>query len=207
MIKNRSLTERKIIKAVGETIKIHGYTGLGVNKIARLAGVNKNLIYRYFGTVEELVELYMLQKDYWLADNEEYNHSFSADAPLEVMVEAVISLLQRQFNYFYNESEMQHLILSEISYDNELLKKLSQTKESMAEPFFDATAKHFENSDINFRGVTALLNAGIYYLVLQSQKNDATNCGLNMRDEKDREIILKTVRQIVEWTFYSGKSN
>lgn len=201
MIKNRSLTERKIIKAVGETIKTHGYMGLGVNKIARAAGVNKNLIYRYFGTVEELVETYIRDKDYWLADNPDFEQAFSPEAPKSEMVDVIVSLLQHQFTYFFQEEEMQHLILSEITHDHELLKKLSLLREEMAEPFFKATRAHFMNREINFRGITALLTGGIYYLVLQSQKNDATICGLNMRTELDRNIIHQTIRQVVEWAF------
>lgn len=201
MIKNRNLTEKKIIQAVGETIRTHGYTGLGLNKIARIAGVNKNLIYRYFGTVEELVEIYIRQKDYWLADNQEFSNAFSPDAPQKVMIKAIVSLLQHQFTYFFQEKEMQHLILSEITYDNELLKKLTLLREKIAEPFFESTAKYFNDSSINFRGIMALVHSGIYYLVLQSQRNDATNCGLDITKEEDRKIILDSIDQIVRWSF------
>lgn len=205
MIKNRNLTEKKIINAVGDTIRDFGYTGLGINKIARAAGIHKNLIYRYFGSVDNLVEIYIRQKDYWLADNKEFNHALGSGTPQEKVVETIVSLLQRQFTYFFQEKEMQNLILSEISYDHELLKKLSLLREKMAEPFFESTQKYFQGSTIDFRGITALLNAGIYYLVLQSQKNDATNCGLNITKEADRNIILKSVEQIINWAFIQSE--
>ena len=63
-IKDKELTKRKLINAVGEIIRTEGYTGLGVNKIARQAQVNKKLIYRYFMTVDRLIEEYVLEKDY-----------------------------------------------------------------------------------------------------------------------------------------------
>ncbi len=41
-LKNKELTKRKLIEAVSFIIRTEGYTGLGVNKIARQAGVHKN---------------------------------------------------------------------------------------------------------------------------------------------------------------------
>ena len=46
--KNKELTKRKLFAAVGEILKSEGYNGLGVNRVAKQAGVNKKLIYRYF---------------------------------------------------------------------------------------------------------------------------------------------------------------
>jgi AcrR family transcriptional regulator len=48
-IKNKELTKRKLIDAVGEVFPKEGHTGLGVNKVAKQAGVTKKLIYDYFG--------------------------------------------------------------------------------------------------------------------------------------------------------------
>ncbi|OYX95246.1 MAG: hypothetical protein B7Y76_09920, partial [Sphingobacteriia bacterium 35-40-5] len=69
-IKDKELTKRKLINAVGEIIRTEGYTGLGVNKIARQAQVDKKLIYRYFITVDRLIEEYVLEKDYWMLASE-----------------------------------------------------------------------------------------------------------------------------------------
>lgn len=203
-MKNRPLTERKIINAVGEVIRIYGYKGLGINKIAQYAGVNKNLIYRYFGDVDSLVEIYIREKDYWLADNKDFEEAFSPSASVSEMAAIITRILQNQFLYFNKEEEMQHIILSEISNDSELLKRISQLRERMAEPFFDVTEKHFEDSAINFRGIAAILVSGIYYLVLQSQKNEAINCGINIRTEEGQAVILKSIQQVIEWSFLCG---
>ncbi|NNU34415.1 TetR/AcrR family transcriptional regulator [Mucilaginibacter sp. S1162] len=41
-IKNKELTKRKLVEAVGQVLKSEGYDGLGVNRIAKQAGVSKN---------------------------------------------------------------------------------------------------------------------------------------------------------------------
>jgi AcrR family transcriptional regulator len=39
--RDKEATKRKLIDAVGQIIKTRGYTGLGVNKVAKEAGVSK----------------------------------------------------------------------------------------------------------------------------------------------------------------------
>jgi putative transcription regulator, tetR family len=64
-MKNRELTEKKIIDAVERIIENQGFEKLGINAVASEAGVSKMLIYRYFGGLDELLAHYLMQKDYW----------------------------------------------------------------------------------------------------------------------------------------------
>ena len=64
-MKDRELTEKIILEAVGSIIENDGFEKLGVNAIAQRAGVSKVLIYRYFGGIDELIAQYLLRKDYW----------------------------------------------------------------------------------------------------------------------------------------------
>ena len=65
-MKDKDQTKKKLIAAVASIFKTVGHAGLGVNKVSRLAGVNKKLIYRYFGSFENLVEQYVVETDYWI---------------------------------------------------------------------------------------------------------------------------------------------
>lgn len=56
-MKDKEQTKRKLITAVAHTFRTEGYGGLGVNKVAKLAGVSKKLIYRYFGGFDRLIGL------------------------------------------------------------------------------------------------------------------------------------------------------
>lgn len=64
-MKDRELTEKRILEAVGNIIENDGFEKTGVNAIAQRAGVSKMLIYRYFGGIDELIAQYLLRKDYW----------------------------------------------------------------------------------------------------------------------------------------------
>ncbi|WP_319543408.1 TetR/AcrR family transcriptional regulator [uncultured Pseudodesulfovibrio sp.] len=63
--KDREQTRQRIVDAVGRVLAEGGFKKLGVNRIAREAGVDKVLIYRYFGGLPELVTEYGRSFEYW----------------------------------------------------------------------------------------------------------------------------------------------
>lgn len=54
-----------MIRAVGTLLAREGFQGMGVNAIAREAGVDKVLIYRYFGSLDTLIDRYCQEVDFW----------------------------------------------------------------------------------------------------------------------------------------------
>ncbi len=65
-MKDKENTKRKLIKAVGEVIKVEGFQSLKISKISQYANVDRKLIYRYFGNLNYLIEAYILENDYWM---------------------------------------------------------------------------------------------------------------------------------------------
>ena len=63
--KRRIATEEKLIQAVGALLREGGVDALGVNAVAREAGVDKVLIYRYFDGLEGLLTRYSESVDFW----------------------------------------------------------------------------------------------------------------------------------------------
>ena len=54
--KNRQATEMTLITAVNDIIEESGFEGLGINAVAAKAKVSKMLIYRYFNSLDGLIE-------------------------------------------------------------------------------------------------------------------------------------------------------
>ena len=99
-IRNKDQTKRKLIEAVGEIIKTNGYIGLGVNKIAKTAGVDKKLIYRYFGNINYLIECYLNENDYWIVLSNKFNEDIDQNS--DPNIEALVTgYLQNNFKFFY----------------------------------------------------------------------------------------------------------
>jgi AcrR family transcriptional regulator len=65
MARDKEETKMRIVAAVGRQLARAGFRDLGVNSIAKEAGVDKVLIYRYFGGLPELLTAYANEGDYW----------------------------------------------------------------------------------------------------------------------------------------------
>ena len=64
-IRNREMTRERLISAVGKVVAEVGFKQLGVNMVAREAGVDKKLIYRYFGGLNGLEDAYGRTVEFW----------------------------------------------------------------------------------------------------------------------------------------------
>lgn len=64
-MRNRAATEGKLIEAVGRVLAREGFRRLGVRAVAREAGVDKVLIYRYFDGLEGLVHAFGESANFW----------------------------------------------------------------------------------------------------------------------------------------------
>jgi AcrR family transcriptional regulator len=63
--RDRAATEERILAAVGQVLARAGFAAVGVNAIAREAGVDKVLIYRYFGGLPELLRAWGESGRFW----------------------------------------------------------------------------------------------------------------------------------------------
>ncbi len=68
--RDRVATTARILDAVETILVRDGFHALGINSIAREAGVDKVLIYRYFGGLPELVREFVLTREVWPPQDE-----------------------------------------------------------------------------------------------------------------------------------------
>lgn len=198
--RNRKQTEGKLIKAVGEVFRAQGYTGLGINKVARQAGVQKNLIYRYFGNVEQLFWQYLLEQDYWSYYQNNLNNILEENRE-DYGKTLTKRVLEKQLDYFYSNTEMQQVIRWEISEKNEISRGISDARERMGEEMLSLTDAYFKNTDVNFRALLALLIAGIYYFVLHAKVNGSTFCGIDINKDEDMRELHRTLTKVVDCVY------
>src|SRR5271165_6207833 len=59
--RDREETRKKILAAMSQLLARKGSRGLGINAIAREAGVDKVLIYRYFGGLPDLYRAFAVE--------------------------------------------------------------------------------------------------------------------------------------------------
>lgn len=197
-IRDKEATMRQFIDAIGSILREEGFNGLKVNKIARYTGKDKTLISRYFSDLAGLQRAYIMEKDYWIPIFERFVLT-DVDGVAEIK-ETFVTLMQENFDFFCSNSEMQNIILWQISEENQLMTEISNSREAHGNKLFRLTDPTFEGSDVNFRAVIGLLLGGIYYMVLHAATNKSTVCGIDLNTESDKLEILKTIEQVITWS-------
>ncbi|PAW95174.1 hypothetical protein CKK33_17380 [Mucilaginibacter sp. MD40] len=203
-MKNKEETKQKIINAVGEIFKAEGREGLNYAKIAARAGVDRGLIYRYFGkNIDKLVEAYVVQKDYWLKFAEKINAEVSKHTH-ESSKDLIIDILVNHWRYFSVETEMQQLILWELTGNSDLMRSIHNTRELMAQPIIEMAEAELKHKTIKFKPIAVLLLGGIYYANVHALHNGKIICGMDVKSEQGQADILDAIKQIIEWIYMYG---
>ncbi|WP_270090161.1 TetR/AcrR family transcriptional regulator [Sphingobacterium sp. SYP-B4668] len=199
-IRNKERTKQKLLDAVGEILRTEGHAKLGVNNIANRAGVSKKLIYRYFEDVDNLVETYVKQKDYWLALNdgmsgliENNSHDFGK--------ELAGSFLENLFMHLEHLPETQKVILWEISEKSKIMKDISEVRETIGNELFKMTDPYFEGSDVDLRAAYAIMLGGIYYLNLHANATGGTFCEIDTKSDIGKARVSKMLRMLIGYCF------
>lgn len=196
-INDKEKSKQKLINAVGSVLQAKGYAGLTATNIAKAAGLSRRLITMYFNSVDDLIEIYVRNKDYWteasgnigkvVEENQGRNSKNIIDC-----------LLQNQLDYFYNSSEMQKLILWEISAKTKIMYEVCDDRERLGEKIFDLADKEFKNTDVDLRAVSGLLVAGIYYMVLHAKSTNTLFCGIDINKPEGMQRIKKAISVILQ---------
>lgn len=189
-------TKELLTRAVGEILAEDGWQGLGVNKIAIRAGVDKKMIYYCFDSYNNMIKTYIKSQDFW----EPVFRDFQ-DSPFpggKEIPKFISSIFEHQFNAFFADRIMQSLIHWQITEPNMMLKDISEERELEGSKIAALTDPHFEGSDFNFRAILAIMVGGIYYLVWHARHNGSTVCGIDINENQDREDVVRSLGQIID---------
>jgi len=197
--RNPDEKKAKLIGAVGDILKEDGCHSLGLNKIILRAGVSKPMVYEYFGSLNGLLKAYIVQKDSWLA----YFESLQLPEypTTEELKGCFIKMLQDQFWFFQGDKEMQKLVLWQISEFNPLMRATCEAREREGVRLLELADGHFRRSGISLKAVMGMLVGGIYYNVLHDTAGLGTMAGVDIRNQKDFDTMLKTIAQVIDWAF------
>ena len=196
--RNKEKSKQKFLDAVGIIINTKGFAGLKVNDIARTAGLDKKLMYAYFGSRDGLIDAYIRSQDFWINVKDEKMATPVTDGGKELTK----AMLHSQFDYVFKNKNLQKILLWGLIENRKSLKKLAQDREDYGAMLFESISDpHFGENAERYRAVTALLVAGIYYLDIYACTHEETFCGLNMKDNSDREKINEALSFLIDKTY------
>jgi len=192
--RNRDDTSARLLAAVGEVLARDGFAALGVNAVAKQAGVDKVLIYRYFGGLPELIQAWGESGRFWPSVDELVGPNRAAFLQLPLA-----DRYARFFEHFIDGLRARPLTLeimaAEITERNELTAILETEREN-----WGAEAARLLGDDVweqrpALRGVTLLMVAGVQYLLVRSRTIRLFG-GLDIRSDRDWATLKASVREL-----------
>ncbi len=169
MIRSRLQTEQRIVDAVGSILLDQGYPAVGVNAIARQAGCDKVLIYRYFGGFDELLLAFAETTTLWWEVDEIITESATECAEITLP-----DFLQRLLNRYVAALEARPLALEimawEMSAQNNLTNTLGRIRSERGMELVKRVRAFYHQPNIDIGGVLGVFGASINYLVIRTRK-------------------------------------
>lgn len=195
-IRDKSRTKARMIAAVGEVIQKKGYPGLTAPNVARAAGIDKKLVWTYFGGIDNLIEEYIKQKDFWrIADKGSISELLKN--PEEIGEEQINELLQDHLRVTLGDKALQKIIHWELGENKKILRKIADKREEIGEKLFSVIMPNFENAPVDLRARLALMIGGIYYLSLHAKANRSTFCGIDINETEGKERIENEIQNMI----------
>jgi AcrR family transcriptional regulator len=196
MARDKEETKARILAAVGKLLAESGFKQLGVNAIAREAGVDKVLIYRYFENLPSLLQTFGKEGNYWITVEELIGDETAVDA--ESLADWMVLLLTRFLHDLQERPITQEIVRWELLEGNELTRELASVRDHVAiESLEFLKQKYSFPPDKDIPAISAVLIAGIVYLVLRTKVND-TFLGIDFSSPTGWQRIEGAIASLVQ---------
>ncbi|CAN1210168.1 TetR/AcrR family transcriptional regulator [Tumidithrix helvetica PCC 7403] len=199
MIRNKEETKARILAAVGSVLARSGFQKVGVNAIAKEAGVDKVLIYRYFENLASLLGAYGCSSDFWLTLDEVVDREMLADEKIP-FANKMTSMLLRFLHGLQKRPVTQEIMRWELLEQNELTDELHKVREDLGKSLLDILqSQEAIAEEVDLPAISAVLGAGLVFLLLKSKTN---NCflGVDLQSPEGWQRIESAVTYIVQAT-------
>lgn len=160
-------------------------------------------MWTYFGNLDNLVEEYIAQRDFWKYKAKDSIETLTTETKV-INDDDMAALLQFQFKALLEDEILQRLMLWGISEKKQFLRKASDDRELIGEEIFKNMDSKFKNSNVDVRGIFAIVVAGIYYLVLHAKTNGSLFCGIDLNTADGEERIKESISQIIKMAYQNN---
>jgi AcrR family transcriptional regulator len=197
--RDRAATEARILGAVGVVLAREGFAAIGVNSIAREAGVDKVLIYRYWGGLPELLRAWGASGRFWPTVDELLAPDAAAFLALPLA-----ERYARFFEHFVDALRARPLTLeilaAEVVDRNELTAILEAERESWGHDAVRVLGGPAFAAREGARAQTLLLVAGVQYLLLRARRIRIFG-GLDLHSDDGWAEIKAALRSLAHTLF------
>ena len=192
MERDREKTKKLILKSLGNMLAEHGFKSVGINAIAREAGVDKVLIYRYFGGMPGLLKAYAQEADYW-PRIEDLAADLDRDIDTLPQTELAQVMIRSFCRYLRERPLTQEMLRWEMVESNELTSVLADFRETEGLKILEL---YEQTQNVDLYALTTIVVAGIMYLVLCMKHITYFN-GIDLHSDSGWKKIEDTAAWII----------
>jgi len=191
--RDRTRTEDTILAAARRVLVEKGFGGWGVNAIARAAGCDKQLIYRYYGGLDGLAEALGTQ----IARETEAALANAPPPEVASYGALVAALIDAQFDLLRSHPVMQRIIAWELSEANALTRAFADARSRALTDWFAQVKGNFAApAGVDAPAINAVLIAAVQQMVL-SGASIGGFAGMPLAEPADWERLRAAIRRMV----------
>jgi AcrR family transcriptional regulator len=197
-LRNRLGTERAILEAAKRLLADEGFQNFGINAVARGAGCDKQLIYRYYGGLDGLVEAIGTDLGNWVKDR-------IPDDTGGMFLLTYGDLMERLALLFLEalreDPLMRRIVAWEISENTDQVRRLSEARSRALSAWIERMrGSLMPPKGIDSGAVNAMLFAAIQHMVLSASISGQA-AGLTLKTPKDWEKAATALKRIVRGVY------
>jgi len=196
--RDRHTTEETIIGAFDAIMMRDGVTGLGVNAVAQEAGVNKVLIYRYFGGLPGLARHWASHSSFWPTTMELIGHDPDLFADLSVP-QRVRTVLCNYIDAIRRRPRTVEMLAAELLTPNDVTRALSDGLVRPGKGVSDYIQLEMAERDIedDVWKLIYMVNVMTAYLTVR-ERNNPTYLGMDLQDDDSWDFLRDTVKEMAD---------
>lgn len=170
--RDRNSTQDAILAAFETVLLRDGVSGLGINAVAQEAGVNKVLIYRYFGDLPGLARRWASSSAFWPSEQELIGGDPAAFATLSVE-DRVRTVMRNYFDAIRARPLTVELLAAELMSPTDLTRALADAMAKPGAAVGDFTRLDEVDRDLTEQvwKLTMLVNLITAYLAIRRRSN------------------------------------
>jgi AcrR family transcriptional regulator len=168
--KGRLQTKQRILQALDHLLLEQGFPAVGINSVARQAGCDKVLIYRYFDGLDGLLLAFAETSDLWWNVDEIITESADqiGQQPLQEFLQI---LLKRHLEALQARPITLEIMAWEMSAQNNLTVALAKTRAERGMVLVKTIRAHYQNPNIDIGGILGVFGAAINYLIIRTRNS------------------------------------
>lgn len=199
--RNREATKKRLREAVGRVLARQGFTAVGINTVAREAGVDKVLIYRYFGGLPGLVAAFSHDGDFWPSLDELIGGDEGAFLALPY-AERVVTASRNYLRGIRNRPMTQEILAWRFLEQNELTAALDNVRAMTGTRLMELVAND-QPVGFDVEAFNAVIGAAINHLAVRARQ-EKTFAGLALDAAESWERIEAMLARIIRAVFGEG---